>query len=511
MKRLLALAFVLALLVSVLTSCSSGGNSADDTTKAVSDDTTSDSNAGGDANAVTADVEPLSDELSALDYSGRTITILSRPAEAALTGAEIWVEELTNDPVNDAIFNRNAFVCETLGIKEINNVTANSGPETNSVLDKLNVMVSSGDQTYDIVAGSVYYDTPAINQGMVYNLYDNGIETYLDASKPWWANFWVEQAETGDRLYCITGAPALSLSRMMFVTYYNKNLGEDLQLEDMYNVVNEGRWTIDYLNEVISPLYLSLNGDDYRDTEDRYGLLINHYENCDMFWSAFDMSMVRKDEEGWFEFDPSQQQKISVAFEKVYYLIRENPGTYDTIDSSGFEVARDMFANGSALFSAMHLYFAESREFRNMKDEYGILPIPKFDEAQKEYYTYSHDQYTVFIVPKTVADPEMSGAVLEVMAYESYRSVQPTYYDLVLKGRYANDPQSRSMLDMITTNIRVDPSYIYGMQLSQPEVSVLRSKVYSGSKDFGSSWEKQARKLPVTIKMFRQVIEKLEY
>ena len=146
-----------------------------------------------------------------------------------------------------------------------------------------------------------------------------------------------------------------------------------------------------------------------------------------------------------------------------------------------------------------------------MNDEYGILPIPKFDEAQKDYYTYSHDQYTVFMVPTTVADPEMSGAVLEVMAYESYRSVQPTYYELVLKGRYANDPQSRAMLDRITRNIKVDPSYIYGKQLSQPEVSVLRSKVYSGSKDFGSSWAKQARKLPVVIKAFKQVIEKLEY
>ena len=508
MKRICALLLILMFLVPSVLSCSGGESDSkpSQTTTGPSDTTASE-----DANVVTKEIEPMNADLEALDYTGKTINILSRPIKDEWTQTEIWVEELTNDPVNDAIYNRNAFVCETLGLKEIKNDTARSGQTSGSISEKVNIMVSSGDQTYDIVAGSVYYDTPLINQGMVYDLYDNGIETYLDPSKPWWANYWIEQAETGDRLYCITGAPALSLTRLMFVMYYNKDFGEDEGLEDMYTVVDEGRWTIDYLNEVITPIYRSLNGDDERDVEDQYGLLINHYENCDMFWSSFDMSMVRRDDEGWFEFDSSQQEKISTAFEKVYYLIRENPGTYDTGSSSGFDVARDMFSSGNALFAALHLYYAESKEMRNMQDEYGILPIPKFDEKQKEYFTYAHDQYTVFMVPKTVADPEMSGAVLEVMAYESYRSLQPMYYDLVLKGRYANDPQSRAMLDMITTNIMVDSSYIYGMQLAQPEVDVFRSLIYGADKSFATYWAKQTRMLPFRIKAFKDEIEKLEY
>ena len=154
--------------------------------------------------------------------------------------------------------------------------------------------------------------------------------------------------------------------------------------------------------------------------------------------------------------------------------------------------------------------YAETSEFRNMQDDYGILPVPKYDEKQKEYYTFSHDQYTVFMVPKTVADPEMSGAVLEALAYESYYSVQPVYYDLVLRGRYANDPESRAMLDMITTNIRVDPSWIYGMQISQPEVKVFRDLIYSGSKTFGSAWERQSAAVPVILGNQRRIFDRLE-
>ena len=315
----------------------------------------------------------------------------------------------------------------------------------------------------------------------------------------------------GDRLYCITGAPALSLTRLMFVMYYNKDLGAELQVEDMYTVVDEGRWTIDYLNELIPDMYRSLNGDDVRDEEDQYGLAINHYENCDMFWSAFDMTMISKDEDGWFEMDTTGKEKISNAFEKVFYLIRENPGTYDTVDTKGFDVGRDMFASGNLLFTALHLSYAESQELRNMQDEYGILPIPKYDERQDNYYTYAHDQYTVFMVPKTVANPEMSGAVLETMAYESYKTVQPTYYDIVLKGRYANDPQSRKMLDTITQNVKVDPAWIYGRQLALPAASVFRDLIYDGKKSFATAYAKQERMLPFSLKEMKQIVSGFDF
>ncbi|MBR5452512.1 MAG: hypothetical protein IKV54_00395, partial [Clostridia bacterium] len=241
------------------------------------------------------------------------------------------------------------------------------------------------------------------------------------------------------------------------------------------------------------------------------GLAINHYENCDMFWSSFDMTMITKDEDGWFAFDSSDKEKISTAFDKVFYLIRENPGTYDTGSTAGFDVARDMFASGNLLFAALHLRYAESLAFRNMQDEYGILPVPKYDERQDDYYTYAHDQYSVFMVPKTVEDPEMCGAVLEAMAYESYRTVQPTYYDMVLKGRYANDPQSRKMLDNITANVKVDPAWIYGKVLSQPAADVFRSPIYGGDKSFATAYAKTSKLLPVYLKSIKSEISKFDF
>ena len=506
MKRTIALLIVLSMMLGVLVACSGGSDDSKDTGKTP---TTTAADTTADPNAITTYLEPLDESLTALDYGGdKTITIIARNLKNKWAANELWVEEITNDPVKDSVYNRNAAVCDILGLKEIIQVSAEDQDE---LQQKVNVMVGSGDQTYDIVAASVAYGTPMINQGLMYNLYDNGIDTYLDAEKPWWSQYWIEQAEMGDRLYCITGAPALSLTRLMFVMYYNKDLGAELQVEDMYTVVDEGRWTIDYLNELIPDMYRSLNGDDVRDEEDQYGLAINHYENCDMFWSAFDMTMISKDEDGWFEMDTTGKEKISNAFEKVFYLIRENPGTYDTVDTKGFDVGRDMFASGNLLFTALHLSYAESQELRNMQDEYGILPIPKYDERQDNYYTYAHDPYTVFMVPKTVANPEMSGAVLETMAYESYKTVQPTYYDIVLKGRYANDPQSRKMLDTITQNVKVDPAWIYGRQLALPAASVFRDLIYDGKKSFATAYAKQERMLPFSLKEMKQIVSGFDF
>lgn len=55
----------------------------------------------------------------------------------------------------------------------------------------------------------------------------------------------------------------------------------------------------------------------------------------------------------------------------------------------------------------------------------------------------------------------MYGAVLEVMAAESYRRVTPEYYETALKTQYMDDPALWEMLDMITGNIKLDAGVLY--------------------------------------------------
>ena len=129
------------------------------------------------------------------------------------------------------------------------------------------------------------------------------------------------------------------------------------------------------------------------------------------------------------------------------------------------------------------LIVAESPELRGMETEYGILPIPKFDEDQEEYYSLAHDLFTVYGVVSSVnsIDLDNVGAVMEAMAIESYKVVTPAYYEVALKGKYSKDPQSWEMLDMIMNNLKINGGLLYTIKLG------ITDKFRNGVKDKLSS------------------------
>ena len=98
---------------------------------------------------------------------------------------------------------------------------------------------------------------------------------------------------------------------------------------------------------------------------------------------------------------------------------------------------------------------------RDMKDDFGIIPWPKFDETLDRYYTNVDAGCNLICVPITVGNPECISVVLEAMAYDSYKNVIPTYYDVVLQTKYTRDEESPEMLDLIREGRVYDIGYYY--------------------------------------------------
>jgi hypothetical protein len=117
--------------------------------------------------------------------------------------------------------------------------------------------------------------------------------------------------------------------------------------------------------------------------------------------------------------------------------------------------------SGRVMFFDGLLKYASN--MRDMEDDFGILPLPKFDEAQAKYCTTPGAGINLFAVPVTVKDSECVSAVLEGLAILGHQDIIPTYYDTVLKSKYARDEESAEMLDLIRENIIVDfGAQIYG-------------------------------------------------
>ena len=148
---------------------------------------------------------------------------------------------------------------------------------------------------------------------------------------------------------------------------------------------------------------------------------------------------------------------------------------------------------------------------RDMTDKYGVIPCPKLDEEQTEYQTFLHDQFTAFAIARPVTDEraEMLGAVLEYMAWSSYTTVVPVYYNVALKSKYMQDSASWDMLDKIYNGIYIDAGVLYTKILSSVH-QVPRTIVTSKTDTTASKFKTLKTAVNMNLSKFHESVKKLQ-
>jgi hypothetical protein len=121
-----------------------------------------------------------------------------------------------------------------------------------------------------------------------------------------------------------------------------------------------------------------------------------------------------------------------------------------------------------------------------METNFGILPFPKYDEEQETYLSHSYDGHSIFAIPSSLVDTDMSGMIMEALGAESRYSVIPKYYDVVLKGRTTRDDESQEMLDIIRENLFFDFGFVHSVYLDRI-YSHFGDLIKTGSNTFVSS------------------------
>ena len=120
-----------------------------------------------------------------------------------------------------------------------------------------------------------------------------------------------------------------------------------------------------------------------------------------------------------------------------------------------------------------------------MTSDYGIIPYPKFDEAQEQYLTRIQDAVALVCVPITLFDEktEAVGAALEALAAESYRNVTAVYFEVAMKVKYSRDDISSQMLDIVRGGAYLNFASIYNESIGNPWF-VMRTLMGAKKKDF---------------------------
>lgn len=93
---------------------------------------------------------------------------------------------------------------------------------------------------------------------------------------------------------------------------------------------------------------------------------------------------------------------------------------------------------------------------------YGFLPIPKLDESQEEYETYSHSP--AWVIPTTsVGNIEFIGMISEALNAVHFNEVRPAYFETTMKGRLSESPEDAQVLDIVSRSLYAD----FGFEFSQ--------------------------------------------
>jgi hypothetical protein len=124
-----------------------------------------------------------------------------------------------------------------------------------------------------------------------------------------------------------------------------------------------------------------------------------------------------------------------------------------------------MFTNNQTLFISGTL--DQSAPLRGMDTPFGILPFPKYDSFQEDYLAHSYDGHSIFCIPASLVDTNMSGAIMDAMGVESKQHVVPQYYEVVLKSRTSRDEESAAMLDIIRENLYFDFGFVFNNKLNK--------------------------------------------
>jgi len=431
---------------------------------------------------------------SGLKFEGKTFTILSR--EEFMFGYEMGVEEETGDIVNDAIFRRNRSVEERFGITidviKIPGIWGQEAAFNNTVKNS----VKAGDNLYDLIAGYAYFITPLATEGIFLNW---AKVPYIDYHAPWWGLDLVNATTIDGKLYFITGDLSLSFISNLTCLFFNRRIQKDYNVVNLYQLVLSGEWTYDKMFEICMEVYRDVNGDGVKNEGDIFGAALAHGNTCEAIFTSQDQQITQIGDDGYPYFVLNSPRTIKIV-ENMMTLFYNNRGTYSFPESTEYP-ERAIFKNGESLF--MNGYINTAEELRDMDDDFGVVPYPKFDEAQEKYRSRSQDAFSFFSVPATCSEFEFAGAVTEALAAESYRFLTPTYYEVAMKIKYSRDDETSQMLDIIRNGVQSDFAYTYSNSMNNI-VHIFRELTDKKSTDFVSLYEK---KEPALEKSLQKLID----
>ena len=402
--------------------------------------------------ARSADDGLLRDNLpDGLDFGGYEFRVLFH-TYGDRSGAYFYPEAEEGEILSDAFYKRNKKIQERFNVAIKATKQEGGGNLSAAVIGK---DVLAGADEYDMY---MVVDREAQNDASKGYLYPVNQLEYVDLAQLYWLRDVNEILTVGSKLPWAFSEEMLSVFENTLAVFYNKKQAQDLGFEDLYRIVREGGWTFDKFFEYAKAGIKNLGGNDKMTADDCWGIVAGNDEFYANFWIGAGINSVDKDANGMPYFAlPGNERFLTMA--QLIFDNKSIDGMYWDSHTrklplgTGIAAGIDFFRNGHAVFVVATIQ--EMVNLRDMEDDFGVIPFPKFEKEQPRYYSRISGGRP-FVIPTTNQRPDIAGALMEAMACETSNTVYPAYYESSLKNKFSRDPETVEMLDLVRATLMYD-------------------------------------------------------
>ncbi len=416
------------------------------------------------------DYEAVPDGLPDVDMGGAEIVI--HDSAISLDKTVVGPEEMTGEIIDDAMFARRAETEERFNCV-IKGHIVNYEQDYSKYVGLMNSIFLSGDDVFDIMK---IWNTTSVTftqQGFLADL--SQIST-ISFDKPWTFKEATDKLSyRGHKFVSVDLLSGTNAYGEMVVTYFNKDIAADFQMENFYDAVRDGKWTFELMASNARTAYVDLNGNSSFDSkEDQFGCEFPVAEDSFTLMPSMGLYFIGKDADDVPYLLPNESIE---RFDTIYGAIRDFVKEKGTTTYSDW--GSGIFSSGRALFYPARLN--RTSEMRDVSFNIGILPPFKFDEAQDGYKTCFLPNPSG--IPYTCGDKERAGIILSALAAGGYKKIAVPYFETVVKTKYTTDEDSAEMLDIVASNVTSDGIIMFCSSRLYTLLSFM-----SGKKEFSSFW-----------------------
>jgi hypothetical protein len=315
-----------------------------------------------------------------------------------------------------------------------------------SILDILQPAVMAGDKPFDAFITTCWAFGPLMGAGLLLDL--SLVET-MDLSQPWWLQIVTDTLTVDGRILGTMG----SVTHPTFPTYnmhFNKTIWNELNLECPYELVRNGEWTWPRMMEFANAAKRDLTGDGIVNSlEDRWGIISTGEDFTRAMLFSMGARIYKTDENG----------RVIIAcdnpetYEKIEFMGRfhEEPGLLVSGFHLDWEGLRQVFLDGRALFISSQV----DSDFTMMENDFGVLPMPKWNSAQPYHIGGMDHNGKVFGMPRTNRDLRPAGYILDAIG-EAFMEIDMMRLEEFEDIRYRSDDDGEMLRDYIMGTTYVD-------------------------------------------------------